>query len=71
MLTRIRKVGRHRLGMANGYHCVRIPAVAMALEAHRRNWFTTLTSPARHSFPGLRKRVISNATAPWATAPAN
>ncbi|QBJ94735.1 hypothetical protein ERC79_01205 [Rhodococcus sp. ABRD24] len=48
--------GRHRLGMENGVHVVLIPEVALALAEHRRNWFTGLLSPARHSFAAIRKR---------------
>ena len=49
--------GRHRLGMDLGVHCVLIPEIALALADHRRNWFTTLLSPARHSFASMRKRT--------------
>lgn len=51
--------GRHRLGMDAGVHCVLIPEVALALADHRRNWFTALLSPARHSFASMRKRTAS------------
>lgn len=56
--TRIRP-GRHRLGMANGVHCILIPQVATALAGHRRPWFTSLISPARHSFAAIRKRTAA------------
>ncbi|WP_156370899.1 hypothetical protein [Nocardia arizonensis] len=56
MGTRINQSGRHRLGMAGGVHCIRIPAVAAALAEHRRSWFTALISPARHSLAAVRKR---------------
>lgn len=42
-----------------GVHCVLIPEIALALADHRRNWFTTLLSPARHSFATMRKRTSS------------
>jgi hypothetical protein len=48
--------------MRNGVHCALIPAVAIALAAHRRNWFTALISPARHSFGAMRKRTSAPAT---------
>lgn len=51
--------GRHRLGMTSGIHVILIPEVALALAAHRRNWFTALLSPARHSFASMRKRTES------------
>lgn len=50
--------GRHRLGMVDGVHCILIPEVAAALQDHRRNWFTQMLSPARHSFASIRKRTI-------------
>ena len=62
--------GRHRLGMINGVHCIRIPAVADALAEHRRNWFTSLVSPARHSFAAMRKRTTSVSTS-WVPATAS
>ncbi|MBY6411258.1 hypothetical protein HQ346_08085 [Rhodococcus sp. BP-252] len=57
--------GRHRLGMESGVHVILIPEVALALADHRRNWFTTLLSPARHSFASMRKRT---AVAQWSPA---
>jgi hypothetical protein len=42
--------------MAGGVHCIEIPAVAAALAEHRRTWFTSLISPARHSFAAMRRR---------------
>ncbi|MBJ8343085.1 hypothetical protein [Antrihabitans sp. YC2-6] len=62
--------GRHRLGMPNGVHCIMIPAVADALAEHRRNWFTSLINPARHSFAGMRKRSVS-ASNYWVPATAS
>lgn len=50
--------GRHRLGMVDGVHCILIPEVALALADHRRNWFTQMLSPARHSFASMRKRTV-------------
>ncbi|ONM46902.1 hypothetical protein B0T44_16035 [Nocardia donostiensis] len=50
------QTGRHRLGMAGRVHCLEIPAVAAALAEHRRTWFTSLISPARHSFAAMRRR---------------
>ncbi|MBJ8341586.1 MULTISPECIES: hypothetical protein [Antrihabitans] len=64
------QAGRHRLGMANGVHCTLIPAVATALEEHRRNWFTALVSPARHSFAAMRKRTATASTH-WVPATAS
>ena len=58
--------GRHRLGMEHGVHCVLIPEVAAALAEHRRNWFTTLLSNARHSHAAMRKRAAS-LPVQWAT----
>ena len=51
--------GRHRLGMDAGVHCILIPEVSSALADHRRNWFTNLLTPARHSFATMRKRTAS------------
>ena len=64
------QAGRHRLGMVNGVHCTLIPSVANALAEHRRNWFTSLISPARHSFAAMRKRTESAATH-WVPATAS
>lgn len=64
------QAGRHRLGMANGVHCITIPEVATALAEHRRNWFTSLISPARHSFAAMRKQTASAATH-WVPATAS
>ena len=58
--------GRHRLGMEAGVHVILIPEVALALADHRRNWFTNLLSPARHSFATMRKRT--EAVAQWSPA---
>ncbi|AQA25817.1 MULTISPECIES: hypothetical protein [Rhodococcus] len=62
--------GRHRLGIVNGVHCILIPEVATALAEHRRNWFTQMISPARHSFATMRKRtaVMQSAWAPAAVS---
>jgi len=65
------QAGRHRLGMANGVHCILIPSVATALAEHRRNWFTSLLSPARHSFAGMRKRTATSAATHWVPAAAS
>ncbi|MGB3770645.1 MAG: hypothetical protein WBF79_11670 [Rhodococcus sp. (in: high G+C Gram-positive bacteria)] len=62
--------GRHRLGMSDGVHCILIPQVADALAEHRRNWFTSLISPARHSFASMRKRS-AQMSAGWSTAAAS
>ncbi|KQU06186.1 hypothetical protein ASG56_00160 [Rhodococcus sp. Leaf7] len=62
--------GRHRLGMSDGVHCILIPQVADALAEHRRNWFTSLISPARHSFASMRKRSAQMSTG-WGTAVAS
>lgn len=56
--------------MPNGVHCIMIPAVADALAEHRRNWFTSLINPARHSFAGMRKRSVS-ASNYWVPATAS
>ena len=47
-----------------------IPEVATALAEHRRNWFTQMISPARHSFATMRKRtaVMQSAWAPAAVS---
>lgn len=57
MRTTSPQPGRHRLGMVDGVHCILIPEVALALQEHRRNWFTQMLSPARHSFAAIRKRT--------------
>lgn len=62
--------GRHRLGMSDGVHCILIPQVADALAEHRRNWFTSLISPARHSFASMRKRGVTIGST-WSPATAN
>lgn len=61
--------GRHRLGMENGIHAILIPEVATALAEHRRNWFTSILSPARHSFATIRKRTATMPTR-WVPAAA-
>ncbi|UYP17344.1 hypothetical protein OED52_11535 [Rhodococcus sp. Z13] len=60
-------VGRHRLGTENGVHCILIPEVAAALAEHRRNWFTSLVTNARHSQAAIRKRTAALPTAQWAS----
>ncbi len=64
-------VGRHRLGMAGGVHCIEIPAVAAALAEHHRNWFTALLSPARHSFGSMRRRAAVPVQRRWVPATAS
>jgi hypothetical protein len=56
--------------MVNGVHCIRIPAVAAALAEHRRNWFTALLNPARHSFAAMSKRSSTVGAAHWVPATA-
>ncbi|QLY33781.1 hypothetical protein [Nocardia huaxiensis] len=70
MGTRNIQTGRHRLGLAGTVHCIEIPAVAAALAEHRRSWFTTLISPARHSFAAMRKRSAA-AAVHWVPATAS
>ncbi|WP_147404322.1 hypothetical protein [Nocardia panacis] len=70
MGTRNIQTGRHRLGMAGGVHCVRFPAVAAALDEHRRTWFTALINPARHSFAAMRRRSAASFPLRWAPATA-
>ncbi|PTR32407.1 hypothetical protein C8K36_1011460 [Rhodococcus sp. OK519] len=62
--------GRHRLGMESGIHVILIPEVASALAEHRRNWFTSMLSPARHSFASIKKRTATMPTR-WVPAAAN
>ncbi|MGW6695946.1 hypothetical protein ACWF62_19500 [Rhodococcus sp. NPDC054953] len=63
------QAGRHRLGMVDGVHCILIPEVALALQEHRRGWFTQMISPARHSFATIRKRTADMQTA-WSSSAA-
>jgi hypothetical protein len=56
--------------MPGGAHCILIPAVATALEAHHRNWFTSLLRPARHSLAMMRRRTMSSASTQWIPVPA-
>ncbi|WUD67474.1 hypothetical protein OHA40_04835 [Nocardia sp. NBC_00508] len=70
MGTRINQTGRHRLGRAGRVHCIQIPAVAAALAAHRRSWFTAFINPARHSFAATRKRSTAPAVR-WVPATAS
>ncbi|MEV4209342.1 hypothetical protein [Nocardia salmonicida] len=69
MGTRNDRTARHRLGMPGGVHCIEFPAVAATLAEYRRSWFSTLLSPARHSFAAMRKRP-SMATGYWSPAAA-
>lgn len=64
------QAGRHRLGTPGRVHCLEIPAVAGALAEHRRSWFTSLVSPARHSFSAMRRRPAM-ATSRWVPAAAS
>ncbi|WP_137726108.1 hypothetical protein [Prescottella subtropica] len=64
------RLGRHRLGMENGVHAILIPEVASALAEHRRTWFTSVLTPARHSFASIRKQTATM-PARWAPAVAN
>ncbi|MFD3464508.1 hypothetical protein ACFWVM_32740 [Nocardia fluminea] len=70
MSTRNHRAARHRLGMPGGVHCIEFPAVAATLAEYRRSWFSTLLSPARHSFAAMRKRP-SMAPAYWSPAAAS
>ncbi|MFD3509617.1 hypothetical protein [Nocardia sp. NPDC058666] len=70
MGTRNQRTARHRLGMPGGVHCIEYPAVATTLAQYRRSWFSTLLSPARHSFAAMRKRPYL-ASVYWAPAAAN
>ncbi|WP_305091547.1 hypothetical protein [Prescottella sp. R16] len=62
--------GRHRLGMEHGVHAILIPEVASALAEHRRNWFTSVLTPARHSLASIRKQTAAMPTR-WVPAAAN
>ncbi|WP_083883954.1 hypothetical protein [Nocardia higoensis] len=68
---RIRRAGRHRLGMAGGVHCLAIPAVAAAHAEHRRPWLSALLQPARHSLAARRRSTPAPATTRWVPATAN
>ncbi|WP_410876709.1 hypothetical protein [Nocardia sp. A7] len=70
MSTRNGRAARHRLGMPGGVHCIEFPAVAATLAEYRRSWFSTLLSPARHSFAAMRKRTGMAATY-WSPAAAS
>lgn len=62
-------VGRHRLGTPGLVHCVMHRPVAEALAEYRRNWMTTLLTPAKHSLAGLRRRARAAAyERAWAPA---
>jgi hypothetical protein len=50
-------------------HCVRHRPVAEALAEYRRNWWTAIMVPARHTLAGLRRRAAA-AAAERAWAPA-
>ncbi|MGH8959720.1 MAG: hypothetical protein ACRDWT_00680 [Jatrophihabitantaceae bacterium] len=54
--------GNHRLGTPGLVHCVLYRPVADALAEYRRNWFTALLIPAKHSLAGLRRRAAMAAT---------
>lgn len=58
---RAQHIGRHRLGLPGRVHCVEHRAVAEALADYRRNWFTSLLIPAKHSLAGLRRRARATA----------
>jgi hypothetical protein len=51
--------GRHRLGTNGLTHCTEFATVTTALAEHRRNWFSVLLVPARHSLSGLRRRSVA------------
>ncbi|PPK60380.1 hypothetical protein V5P93_004986 [Actinokineospora auranticolor] len=53
--------GRHRLGTPGLVHCVEHRPVAAALAELRRNWWSTIVVPARHSLAGLRWRAAEAA----------
>ncbi|GAB3449623.1 hypothetical protein GCM10027436_44560 [Actinophytocola sediminis] len=65
-----RRTGKHRLGSAGLRYCLDYRAVAEALVARRRGWWTGILMPtARHSLAGLRRRAAA-AAAERAWAPA-
>lgn len=64
MRAHSRQIGRHRLGMSGGVHCIEFPQVAFALTEHRRTWLTALIGQGRHSFTAIRKRT-SDVSAHW------
>ncbi|HLS76470.1 MAG TPA: hypothetical protein VK083_06740 [Nocardia sp.] len=68
---RIRRAGRHRLGMAGGVHCLAIPAVAAVHAELRRPWLSSWRQPARHSLAARRRRTAAPATTRWVPAAAN
>lgn len=69
MRARSRHSGKHRLGTPGLMHCVEHRAVADALAEYRRNWFTALLTPAKHSLAGLRRRAHAAAREhAWAPA---
>ncbi|MFD4368723.1 hypothetical protein [Rhodococcus sp. NPDC058521] len=70
MRAHSRQTGRHRLGMADGVHCIEFPQVAFALSEHRRTWLTSLISQGRHSFTAIRKRT-TDMSAHWIPVTAN
>ncbi|HEV8560246.1 MAG TPA: hypothetical protein VGR06_28255 [Actinophytocola sp.] len=61
--------GRHRLGTPGLRHCIEHRAVATALVEYRRNWWSAILVPARHTLAGLRRRAAT-AAAERAWAPA-
>ncbi|RZS34942.1 hypothetical protein EV193_108292 [Herbihabitans rhizosphaerae] len=70
-MRRNRHPGRHRLGTPGLVHCLQHRQVAMALEDHRRSWWSAITVPAKHSLAGLRRRAVAAATEKaWAPATA-
>ncbi|WP_084385561.1 hypothetical protein [Rhodococcus sp. WMMA185] len=50
------QIGRHRLGIAGGVHCVDLPEVSLALAQHRRSRLMALGSHGRHAFGSIRRR---------------
>lgn len=68
-MRRGRRPGRHRLGTPGLVHCIQYHAVAEALAEYRRNWWTTIIVPAKHTLAGLRRRAAA-AAAERAWAPA-
>ncbi|TCP44800.1 hypothetical protein EV191_11985 [Tamaricihabitans halophyticus] len=69
MRARSRQPGKHRLGTPGLVHCVLYRPVATALEEYRRNWFTAILVPAKHSIAGLRRRArLAARERAWAPA---
>ncbi|MQA07444.1 MAG: hypothetical protein GEU98_02630 [Pseudonocardiaceae bacterium] len=64
-----RRPAKHRLGTPGLVHCTQYRGVADALAEYRRNWFTAILVPAKHSLAGLRRRARAAATErAWAPA---